>query len=369
MSTDPNEVRPWLKWLLWAFLAYIFVDQVRVRLDGYMPWDLEIYLHAARAASAGESPYTSEFVASLRFDFPFIYAPGTLTFLQPFSSLSAVQTAVGYFIAQAATLVGICRYLQQRYLPDQPMVLVVGLAVAFFPFYRDLVAGNIAIFLLAATLGTIEAAETCAAEAASAKRPTWQLGFALVLGVLGACKPFWLIPAGVVILARRSWSVLAAVTAGFAVVVGLTALRWQLVDGWVSTVLASHHSDPTVDLLRLGWPLAAAFFLAWLGLAAYLYLRRARPSSEFALTSLSVWPRLQPYSFVLGFPLYVWLIKRLGWKRAGWLIVPVCTPLTFAYSPTGGQIERWVLFVWAGLLFALAIWELWPGRSSHDRRP
>lgn len=355
MSTDDN-VRPWMRWLLIGALVYLFADQLWLRVQGYVPWDLWVYLYAARAAAEGASPYTAEFVAAVPRNFPYVYAPGTLDFVRPLDLLTPRQAAISYFLVQCGLLLGACRYMQKRYLAGQPYILVVGLALAFFPFYRDFVSGNIAILLLSATLGTVHAAEKRGDD-----RRGWHLIFPLVMGVLGGFKPFWLIPAGFAALAHRSWRVAAAMGAGLGVVAAATIARWELVEGWLATLSTSSQSDPTGDLLRLHWGLAVGLMLCWLAVAAYLIVRDRRTPSEFGMTSLVVWPRLQPYSYVIAFPVLLWLIDRLGWKRAGWLIVPVSTPLTYAYSPEGSQPERWIFFGWAALILAISLAKVWPG--------
>ena len=149
MSTPPVTRRyAWLSVLVWL-LAVLPIIQI-IRLPEKYQWDLRVYYSAAMTFDQGYDPYDANQRATV-FPAPsmeFFYPPVSLCLFQP---LTALQYGTAYFLWFGLKLLALTLLLLiwhrtfEPLNPRYPMVLFFLLAFSG-TLYRDLAAGNIAIF-------------------------------------------------------------------------------------------------------------------------------------------------------------------------------------------------------------------------------
>ena len=191
--------------------------------------DLDVYIAAARAISAGRDPYAG-FAATIVHVDPtltgtYIYPPGLAWWLQPLAAMGRpeahavaaivllVAVAVGVGLVIAATGAGWGRF----------SALLTLLALGYFPVWQNLAYQQVNLVLLA----------LAGAWLWSWRRPTGGVAGGVAVGVAAATK---LVQAPYVLLAvlRRRWWMLGGAAAGGLLIAGAGA-RWLW--EYVGTVL------------------------------------------------------------------------------------------------------------------------------------
>ncbi len=322
------------------------------RMSSVVPTDVTAYLAAADVFAAGGNPYTTDIALSPRFEgYPFHYLPGVLYLIAPLQYVSARVASVGHLLASSVTLVGSIAYLADRFKLACSRALLVAVTLLFGPVAVALYVGNIPILLLGALLGVVWASD-------DRERP-WRSR--LVCGLAGLAitfKPTWAAPAGLALLGRRRWSLLAAFGAGLALPVALTAVDIELARAWSQRLTEVRgnllRTEETAIMWQL-WPVAVGTAAIGAGVIAW---RRPESLWIFACAAVFCSPRLTPYSYVMTLPALAYLASRWPPWRLALLVLPIWGPAHWWLRVTSHAWEQWTMYVWALAVAGFTWWEL-----------
>jgi hypothetical protein len=362
---DQPGVHPVLSVAGWMALGYVGMAQLVLRLNGYVPRDLSMYARAARWWADGRSPYTQAFRVAGQDTLPFVYQPGTLPL---FGSLSLVPEwamsllAGAWFVVGAGALVGATLYFRRVFTPQTPRLVAAGVVVAFFPAYFALTYGNMAVVLPLAAVGL----HRLATGADRGERRLLGIG----LGVLAAVKPYWLVSFGAVLVATRRWRALGWLGVGGVGPAIVTLWHWPIAMSWLQQlqsvdrlywmVFTGPMTMVADGLLVAGW---AALFGWW--------VRRDAPEATVVfvvgLSSVVVWPRVAPYSYLLALPALFYLAGRRGWRLTGTALLLASSPVVWGLVQLGiPALPRLFLYAWTAGLFGLVAADV-HGRMRRTR--
>lgn len=302
-------------------------------------WDLEIYLHAARADARGLDPYRVPIVETATadaFQDGFVYPPGDLLLFRLLDRLPAARVWLILKLAAAALLLVLWRRTVLRGVDGLLVlgVLVLGMNGALL---WDLRSGNVALF---------ETLILWAGFAAFLDRR--YVLFALLVAAASVWKLMPLVFLGLLFLpavpSRRRRAALAAGLGAFALAVGLPlAFRPGLGRAFIHALGAARpHGDANPSSLGLldqvtglagGIPAGTApvlwvvFAGAVLAASRRLIVRTFRGAApgDAVLTAVLLYavlaPRLMIYSYVLLLPALIALGLRLVRRGPGALLL------------------------------------------------
>lgn len=320
------------------------------RCDGR---DTFTYYYAAKAALAGLNPYDSEGLQAVFGRVVFwVYTPAGLIPFAPLALLPPVLALLAFNLAKAAALVGLA-LVWRRLFPAWRGAISFWLVVAIAmnaTLLQDLCSGNIAVF---ETLALWSAVLCC-------RGGKFALA-ALLLGIMAAVKPIWIVLLPLPLLFgwrdRPAWR---AVAASIAVVAG-ALLLWLAIDpssmrDWLRNiwlVLPIRYNAMALGKdLRLGlggspdlalWRRPeVALYLAWCGAVGVLLWRRRRAAFGdplrgmllLVLAFLSVSLANLSYSWLIGVPAIYAALLCAAWPLRVALLAAALAP---------GPLLGWVL--------------------------
>lgn len=339
---------------VWGLIAFLVcAEAVRRWLTGSVPADLSAYIAAADVFARGESPYGPALFESAHYDgFVYVYPPGTLPLIEPFSLLSAHLISAADVVLRTAVLVFALKWVRRALDLALPTVWLVLLAFFYQPVLVDFMAGNMTTYMFGAFAACMWIAHD--------ESEWWHPLAAVGLGVVLAFKPMWGLPTGLVLLVRGRYKLAAGLLAGASVVAGLSFVEWHgevLVDAWLARVAAVREHYRSADLLSLAPGLLPVAAVTWLGAGAWLVRRRGRQDDLlwlWACVSLFAWPRLGTYSYVFALPALGFLWTRWGWRKALLVGLVAFGPLPWMMRAFHLDFAHLVLlFVW-GVVVAIA---------------
>lgn len=346
-----------------ALVILAVLALIRRALMGHVPGDLTAYLHAADLFMAGENVYSDARFDASRYDgYPYNYAPGTLYLIAPLAWLDSSWAASLDWIARLAALAVTSR-LMARHLFGISAVSILVVAVALEPLAVDLLRSNLVTFLMLAFVWV-----ECVARRESIG--SWSLVSLVIVGVLVAFKPMWIIPIGFALVLRRHWVRLAMVVLGGLGVAGLTLLNLELFPDWLSHLEQISVHNPYVSLWNIHSALGGLVAVVALSAGAWVVWKRPRHPDAWLLACATpvFWPRIVTYSFALVLPVVVWLIERLGWLRGLVLSAVVLGPVPWMVREYGTlpdhQLEGWLLMSWTACLGGIIFWRVARGTGE-----
>ncbi len=341
-----NEPRLWENPnLVWAGLLALWgVGLIRRMFFGFVPGDFTAYLSAADLFAAGLDPYTNARFSTPRYEgFPYNYFPGTLFVIAPLAYISTVVATSVDWVLRAFLLVFTAKTLQKHIVPKIPIHYVALVMALHEPLMIDQLVGNLVTYLFAAWAACLEL---------SRRAQNWRwLGLAFLCGVVISFKPFWLIPAGWILVSRSRWRSLAALILGVCSTPAASFLLPRFFDTFAAHTNAMRDFYFSVDLLSL---FAPAYFVA-LPLAAVMALIwwRRHPSEWVFLlgcVSVPIWPRVATYSYVITLPFSLYLMRRFGIAKGVSFSIVTIGPLPWLMRDSGflpgEQLENYVMFIW-----------------------
>ncbi|MEZ4460679.1 MAG: hypothetical protein R3E66_13315 [bacterium] len=352
-----NERRP--LWdnptLVWSALVLLWTaGLVRRMFFDFVPGDFTAYISAADVFVAGQNPYTEARFATPRYDgFPYNYFPGTLFLIAPMAYLSTTVLVTADWVARACALVFVGRTLKRHIVPDMATHHLGVLMLLHEPLVIDQLVGNMVTYLIAAWALCLELS----------KRSGTLLDVlaAFLAGVVLSFKPFWLIPAGWVLVSRRCWSLTVALVLGVASTPLASLLLLDMIPAFRAHTQQMREFYFSVDLLTLApWALAVMVPASVVG--ALLVWRRYPSEWVFLLgcVSVPIWPRVATYSYVITLPFSLYLIRRFGWGRGLALSCVTLGPLPWLLRDAGvlpgEQLENWVMYIWCWCAALLCVW-------------
>jgi len=334
--------------IVWAAIgAHGVVGLIRRLFFGFVPGDFTAYLSAADLFVAGLDPYTEARFSTPRYEgFPYNYFPGTLFVIAPMAYMSTVVATCTDWVLRAVLLIFAAKTMQKHIVPNLPIHYVAVLMTLHEPLMIDQLVGNMVTYLFAAWAACLEL---------SKRAQTWRwLGLAFICGVVISFMPFWLIPAGWILVSRSRWRSLIALVLG----VLSTPLASFLLPRFFDTFTAHTHAMRdyyfSVDLMSL---FAPAYFVALplAALFAIVWWRRHPSEWVFLLgcVSVPIWPRVATYSYVITLPFSLYLTRRWGLARGLSFSVVTLGPLPWLVRDSGflpgEQLENYMMFVWVCL--------------------
>lgn len=351
--------RVWVRTICWVlFVTAVGVLAGMTATGRHIPGDLTAYLAAADVFASGGNPYGSALEQSEYWaGYPYVYPPATLYLLRPLLWASRAVIATFHVVVSTGLLLFSLWRLRRRYELDLPLGVLLVAATLFGPVTADILAGNLGLVMLAATVAAADLSDRAPA-------PHRMLGLAL-LGVLLSFKVFWLAPPVLMLSLGGRWRQLVSLSSGVAAVfVASAAMEPGLAD-WLSRLqwVRTHFSD-SMDLLSLApvlypFAVAGALTLVW-------KLRDSPVDLLYAAGCCSVvaWPRLAPYSFVVLIPAIFELTRRQPPTKVLPVVVPMWGPLYWFFAlPSGTITARWLHFLWA---CAVAVFLTYSLRRSSD---
>lgn len=347
MPEDPSESRfgadPKPYYL--AIAVLVVAEFVRRAFLGYVPDDFTAYLSAADVFVAGQHPYGDAIFDAVRYNGKvYNYLPGTLWFVAPLAWVPTTVAVAVDWLARVAALGFAARVFWRRLLPDAPFQLVLLVAVFHEPITVDLLFGNVTTYLLAAFAACVWVAH---------REPSRRLyGVAFLAGLVLAFKPFWVFAGLFALASRRRWglSIACAVGAGVIVLASLPFL--DILPEYLARIGAMADFYYSVALGTFApWaiPIVA---LAWLAAGVVLVRRDVADAWIWGACTIPYWPRLGTYSYVMTFPLILFLVKRLGWLRGLLASMVFVGPLPWLLRTAPGFEKDFILEAWTHWLWA-----------------
>jgi hypothetical protein len=341
------------RWLAPAAVLGLGVAEAARRLAARgLPTDLSAYVSAAQTFAARQDPYgRAIYDAPAWQGFPFVYCPAALWLLLPLALLPRAALLLGDLALRGCAAWWVAAQLRRRSaLPRATVWELLLLAWLYEPFVTDLMAGNLALYMLAALLAVLRLGE-------AARAPT-QLAGGVGLGVAFGFKPMWGVAAGYAALQQRRWWVAAGLLAGAGSMLLISLAQGPLFGSWLRHLDEVRAAYRTCDALAISPVWLAIVALAWGVVAAWLL----RPSCAGAAgaargeltwlwgcASLIAWPRLAPYCYLALAPVLVAVAPALGRGPALLIAAPWLGPLPWLLG------ERWMPRVRYGWALALAV--------------
>lgn len=323
----------------------------RVFIERPVGDDLTSYLAAADVFSRGLDPYgpalsTSKHYAGL----PYVYPPGTLYLIAWMAWVPAWVVMLIDGIARMTAIYASIAWAQREFWPERSPEEGVLIALTFAPLINALVQGNMVVYNFAA-LAWIW---TCAATERTTRVSALRLFTVFLAGALIGFKPMWVIPVGIILALRRAWRSSFTTGLGIASVALLGLIEPGAYVSWLDRVHELREVFEISDLPTLSWPLYAAVCVVWTIASALAWTKRPNHPllPLLACASVLVWPRVQPYTYIVMIPLWFHLMRssRLGWVWWGLFALPI----PFALRASGvGALEQ-ILFLCA--TFAAVTW-------------
>ncbi len=331
--------------LVWAGIGALWlVGLIRRMFFDFVPGDFTAYLSAADLFVAGLDPYTEARFSTPRYQgFPYNYFPGTLFVIAPMAYLSTVVAVCIDWTLRAVLLIFTAKMLQKHVVPKLPIHHVAVIMALHEPLMIDQLVGNMVTYLFAAWAACLEL---------SKRAQTWRwLALAFMCGVVISFKPFWLIPAGWILVSRSRWRSLTALVIGVLSTPLLSLLLPRFFDTFTAHTDAMRGYYFSVDLLSL---VPTAYFVALPVAAVFAIFWWRRYPSEWVFmlgcVSVPIWPRVATYSYVITLPFSLYLIRRWGLVRGLGFSVVTIGPLPWLMRDSGflpgEQLENFVMFVW-----------------------
>ncbi|UEM07392.1 DUF2029 domain-containing protein (plasmid) [Skermanella rosea] len=191
--------------LLAAGLTALIVWQLQRSLPGALLWDFGSFMGAGRAAAEGLDPYGIYPGLTFRVEMPGFESwnlnlnpPVSLLLFQPLSYLDPAEALRLWWAVTAVAYVALVTLLVRRYRPEAPLMPALA-ACAAAGFWDTLVLGQIYVPLALAATGAWLLLER--------GRP---LAAGLLIGVVVAVKPNFLVWPGLLLLAGHARAAVAA---------------------------------------------------------------------------------------------------------------------------------------------------------------
>lgn len=350
-------------------LLFLTVAGVAGALNGPVPIDFEVYTTAGHDLLAGRDPYV------LR-EMPFVYPPSALWLMAPFG-LVTPQVGGAIWAAMLWAMVAFAAVRWTRHLGVTFSASSAVLAILFFyPAHRALDPLNIeiALFFVASLCAPYAKPPRLLVDAV--------LGF--VAGFVATLKPHWLMIVGPTLFLQRRYAAVAGAIAGTATMV-LSSMQSEHWASYLRNIQWEVGYRWTVDVWRAGPELGLLCVALWCVAVLILWRRNPPHAWLFALTAVVVWPRIAAYSYVLAFPLIVYLFLSLPSSLrapARWLPVIVFSApfgyvgvllelhngaLTLNYGYSWRGVALGVIH-WASLIAMMGVlWrEQWRSSKSDD---
>ncbi len=337
-------------------------------IHGALPHDLSAYVSAADLFAAGANPYTSYAEATHYAGYPYVYPPGTLWVIAPLSVLPATLVVVGEAALRGVLTWRVTRHLTRIYGMEMPWQILTACLLLYQPYLTDVWAGNIAILLFWGWLEFVQHTKN------SMLYGVRGVVAGVVVGVLVAFKPTWMLPVG--------WALICAghlrVGAGaLCAVMLIAALGWVPDTGWyadwwglLEETRAHWASFGWMSVSPWLWGLLVA---AWSGVAVWVWRHRREQAWLWGAASIVVWPHANIYSYLLVLPLALAVLMR--WIAADDGVLMRAAKATVVYgvpsAPVGIAMsamlkhDLWwrgaTLNAWALCVALVWVWGVWRG--------